>query len=57
MTKSEVEKLDLGNVTKEGIYVQTLGPSYQSLAEARMLEAMGGDAVGKMLLSKKLFRT
>ena len=30
----------------EGIYVQVLGPSYETPAEIRMLERMGADAVG-----------
>lgn len=31
---------------KEGIYVQTTGPSYECPAEIRMLEKLGADAVG-----------
>lgn len=31
---------------KEGIYLQTTGPQYESPAEVRMFRALGGDAVG-----------
>ena len=37
---------DLGIDLKEGVYVQTKGPNYESPAEIRMLHTMGADAVG-----------
>lgn len=36
----------LGIDLKEGVYVQTQGPNYESPAEIRMLHTMGADAVG-----------
>jgi purine-nucleoside phosphorylase len=37
---------NLGIDLKEGVYVQTKGPNYESPAEIRMLHTMGADAVG-----------
>ena len=31
---------------KEGVYVMTSGPNYETPAEVRMIKAIGGDAVG-----------
>jgi purine-nucleoside phosphorylase len=36
----------LGLTLREGVYAAVLGPSYETPAEIRMLEAMGADAVG-----------
>ena len=36
----------LGIDLKEGVYVQTTGPSYESPAEIRMFKTLGADAVG-----------
>lgn len=40
------EAWKLGIKTKEGVYVQFTGPSYETPAEIRMCRAIGGDAVG-----------
>ncbi len=37
---------DLGLEIKEGVYVMTTGPSYETPAEVRMFKALGGSAVG-----------
>lgn len=37
---------ELGIDIKEGVYVQTTGPSFESPAEIRMLKSLGADAVG-----------
>jgi purine-nucleoside phosphorylase len=39
---AEKESIDL----KKGVYVQVLGPSMETASEARMLRALGADAVG-----------
>ena len=36
----------LGIDLKEGVYIQTTGPSYESPAEIRMFKSLGADAVG-----------
>jgi len=41
-SKAEEAGIDL----KEGVYIQTTGPSYESPAEIRMFKNMGADAVG-----------
>lgn len=38
--------LDAGVRLQEGVYVGLLGPSYETPAEVRMLQLVGGDAVG-----------
>ncbi|MGH7444907.1 MAG: purine-nucleoside phosphorylase [Longimicrobiales bacterium] len=38
--------LDHGVRTRRGVYVATLGPSYETPAEIRMMQRLGGDAVG-----------
>ena len=38
--------VDLGIEIKTGIYIQVLGPFYETKAEVRMLRNFGADAVG-----------
>ncbi|MDX8044839.1 purine-nucleoside phosphorylase [Gracilibacillus sp. S3-1-1] len=44
VAKQAAEKLNL--TLKEGVYVWNTGPSYETPAEIRMLDIIGGDAVG-----------
>ncbi|MGP4040490.1 purine-nucleoside phosphorylase [Gracilibacillus sp. D59] len=44
IAKQAAEKLNI--TLKEGVYVWNTGPSYETPAEIRMLETIGGDAVG-----------
>jgi len=39
-------KLGYTNFLREGVYVQVSGPSYETIAELRMIKLLGGDAVG-----------
>lgn len=43
---AEEEALNLGFKLERGVYVGVLGPSYETPAEIRMFQFMGGDAVG-----------
>lgn len=42
--KKAAEKVDL--ILQEGVYVWNSGPSYETPAEVRMIQRLGGDAVG-----------
>lgn len=44
--KAKAAAEDLGIPLKEGVYVQTSGPNYETPAEIRMFRALGADAVG-----------
>ncbi|MCL1865898.1 MAG: purine-nucleoside phosphorylase [Oscillospiraceae bacterium] len=44
LIKDTAKSLDID--LKEGIYVQTTGPNFESPAEVRMMKVLGGDAVG-----------
>ncbi len=44
VAKQAAEKLNI--TLKEGVYVWNTGPSYETPAEIRMLDTIGGDAVG-----------
>ena len=38
--------MKLGNVVHEGVYVMLGGPTYETVAELKMLQIIGVDAVG-----------
>ena len=41
-----VEELDLCDTTRTGVYAQVAGPSYETVAELKMLRCLGADVVG-----------
>ncbi|GAB6022965.1 hypothetical protein CHUAL_007055 [Chamberlinius hualienensis] len=46
LAKTVAENLELSHVFREGIYVMVGGPSYETIAELRLLKLVGADAVG-----------
>ena len=45
--KSVVKEMGIEDSVHEGVYVMLGGPSYETVAELRMLRMLGADAVGK----------
>uniref|UniRef100_H2YNQ7 Purine nucleoside phosphorylase n=1 Tax=Ciona savignyi TaxID=51511 RepID=H2YNQ7_CIOSA len=44
--KQCASELGLDNIMREGVYCNVAGPSYETIAELRLLLKLGGDAVG-----------
>lgn len=42
-------KLGYSDFIREGVYCVLGGPSFETIAECRMLHRLGGDAIGKLL--------
>ena len=47
MAKDAAKELGLEEHVKEGVYAMNGGPSYESVAECKMLKALGADVVGE----------
>ena len=53
-TLSEIAKLaavdlKLDNLMQEGVYIMIGGPTFETVAESRLLRNFGADAVGKLI--------
>ncbi|XP_047481497.1 purine nucleoside phosphorylase-like isoform X1 [Penaeus chinensis] len=46
MAKKIAHGMNLGNVVREGVYVMLGGPTYETVAELKLLRILGVDAVG-----------
>lgn len=46
IAKAVAKNTGLGNVVREGVYVMVGGPSYETVAELKLLRLVGADAVG-----------
>lgn len=50
--KETAKNLGISDITHEGIYACLGGPSYETIAELKMLKMNGVDAVGKNITFK-----
>lgn len=46
LTHHTAKELGFENFMREGVYCMLGGPSFETIAEARMLRLLGGDATG-----------
>ncbi len=49
LAKKIAKKMNIQNITHEGVYCACMGPTYETPAEARMLRLLGADVAGKLL--------
>ena len=50
IAKLAAADLKLGDLMQEGVYVMIGGPTFETVAESRLLRSFGADAVGRLLL-------
>lgn len=46
LAKQVAEKQGFDNFLQEGVYCMLAGPTYETIAECRVLQTLGADAVG-----------
>ncbi|KAM9376266.1 purine nucleoside phosphorylase 6 [Pholidichthys leucotaenia] len=46
LAKEAAEEQDCGSFLREGVYCMVAGPTYETIAESRLLQRLGADAVG-----------
>ncbi len=46
MAKETAQELGYDSFLQEGVYCMLAGPSYETIAECRVLQMLGADAVG-----------
>lgn len=54
IARQAVRELGLERYLKEGVYAMNVGPSFESIAECKMLMTLGADAIGRNCHSKHL---
>lgn len=46
LAKKTAEEQDCGSFLQEGVYCMLAGPTYETIAECKVLQTLGADAVG-----------
>jgi len=50
LAKQVVSELKMDDFFREGVYTMVGGPTYETVAELRLIRMLGIDAVGKILI-------
>ena len=49
LLKTCAKELKLDHILREGVYCNVAGPSYETVAELKFIQVIGGDAVGELI--------